>query len=109
MNKEFLPNISEDNRFKYHEVMGGKKGDWNEKYCFDNNAPEARELLISLRRDSGINLKDISEEIKVSPSTISKVARGMAGLIPKKEYKGLSTTEYVVKSLEQMIKIEQTD
>lgn len=102
MNKEIFLSI-EDNRREYHQIMGGKNGDWNEKYCFNNNAPEVRKLLIDLKKDRGINFKDISEEIKVSPSTISKVAKGIAGLIPKKEYKGLSTTGYVVTKLREMM------
>lgn len=105
MNKEFLLNIGGDNRDEYHQIMGGKKGYWDKRYCFDPTATKARSLLIKL----GIKIGDISDEIGVSPSTISRTARGIAGLKPVEKFDGLSTTEYVVGRLEEMVRIRQTD
>lgn len=102
-NPESVENKVEDNRDLYHQIIGGKRIYWDLRYCFKHNAPKARELLIDLKKDRGINFGDISKEIGISSSTISRVARGTAGLIPKKEYNGLSTTEYVVIKLESIV------
>lgn len=91
-------NNPKDNRDKYHDTVGGRIPYWDERFCFEPDAYEARKIIIKLRQ-KGKKFEDLSKKLKVSPSTISRVVRGVGGLKLMPKYDGKSTTEYVINSL----------
>lgn len=92
----------ESNKAEYRQNIGGRKRYWDKRFCDDSKAIEARDCLIELRKN-GDNFGRISEKIGVGIATISRVAGGNAGLIPREEYGGRSTTEYVLDCLKEMM------
>ena len=102
MNQEISPNIWQNNRDKYHQIIGGRNKYWDKRFCDNPSAIEARKLLVELKKSGSIS--SLSNKIGVSSATISRVAGGNAGLIPIEKYNGRSTTEYVVDSLREMVK-----
>jgi len=102
MNREISPDIGQNNRIEYHQIIGGRKKYWDKRFCDNPSVIEARELLMELKKSE--SMLSLAKKIGVSSSTISHVAGGNAGLIPKPEYNGRSTTEYVMDSLREMVK-----
>jgi len=105
MNTEILKNIFIDNKAKYCEVFGCRNRYWDKRFCDNPYAVEARELLMELKK--GESMLSLAKEIGVSSSTISRVVGGNAGSIPRSEYNGLSTTEYIMNSLREMVRSRQ--
>lgn len=98
---------TENNKTRYHEAVGGRKPHWwIDKYHNRQDAIDAREHLICLT-ERGFNFEMLAEEFGISRSTLSNVARGVAGLKLKVKYGGRSTTEYVVDSLGEKRKTEE--
>ena len=104
MRREIINNSAagETNRAEYRQNIGGRKRYWDKRFCDDQKAVEARDCLIELRKN-GEDFGRISEKIGVGIATISRVAGGNAGLIPREEYGGRSTTEYVLDCLKEMM------
>ena len=90
---------------EFHQIFGGKKGYWDHRYSDTPWAYETRELLINIAQEERKVGKpgtfgDLAENICISPTQISKAARGLLSAKPTLDYNGESPRDFVLHKLE---------
>lgn len=103
MKREKFPFKEEPTLDSYVKKISHKRRYWDRRFCEDPKAIEARECILELKND-GESYRSLSEKIGgIGQSVLGRVAGGTAGIIPREEFDGLSTTEYVLKGLKDLI------
>lgn len=89
------------NAESFNKIMGGRKREDN-RYILKESAQNIREHL-NILKVRGVNMSDLSKTLGVSCTTISLAAGGRAGDKPQERFGNLSSTDFILRKLEEMV------
>ncbi len=81
--------------------MGGRIRRDN-RFVLQEKAQEIQQNLMTLKK-RGINMNDLPETLGVATSVISRAAGGRAGDIPQPRFGNLSSTDFILQKLQEMV------
>lgn len=95
----------DSNQDKYHQIFGGRRPVWLAKYSSTPWAFGTRDILIKIaiaarsRNESG-TLGEISQDIAIGKTQLSRAAGGFLSNKPMSEYNGQSPRDFVLGTLQ---------
>lgn len=88
---------------EFHKIIGGNKR-CDLRFYLEPEAMETRELISKIYQDrqGEISIEKLAEEIGVGKGTLSLAIGGRAGIKPREELGGLSSTKFIVERLREI-------